>query len=400
MVPLQSAAPPALGPPLVMFVLACLFAVVAGGTASAVVSRLSNPVAKFRYLYLGLIGPLGLFTYALLAVLEFGAAVRGAVLGPIDGTVGGLAMAGAELATTLAAGVVVLAAYAPTVRGVRSVRDIEVTTGRAVVRMARFVFGIAALFALVLTPFRLGIDAGASPAAIALGISVFAVALLAASPWVLEAVQSTHRPTEAEAERIAALCERAGVSTDLADGTRLLESSDEQTAGASVRGLGPTRRLFVTTTFLEAFDDETAAALLAVQAGRVEVRAMLRRIGAVVAAMVPLLAAFGGGDGPDGLLVAVAGGHCSRGSGSPGAGSGVPTITRPSGSGRTRSPTRSSGTRTSTTWSRPDGDSRTRCRSTSRSAIGSTASATDRPTAPRRIARRHTWGHTCRSGDI
>lgn len=58
----------------------------------------------------------------------------------------------------------------------------------------------------------------------------------------------------------------------------------------------PTRRLFVSTTFLDAFDDGTAAALLAVQAGRVQVRRLPGVVGllflAVLCAVLPVGAAW------------------------------------------------------------------------------------------------------------
>jgi STE24 endopeptidase len=249
--------------------------------------------------------PLGVLAYGLLSILEMGAAVRVALVGGSTG-IGALDVFFAEFLTVAAASAVALAAYAPTIRGVRTVRDIDLGTGRAVARMARWLLGASAAFALALAPFRLGVGAGASGVAVTVGLVALVVGVLAVSPWVVSALRSTRDPTGDDAARIDDLCERAGVGSDLVRGVRVLDTDDEETANAFVRGIGPTRRLFVTSTFLDALDDGTAAALLAVQVGRVRSRALPRRTAAVVAAAVPLIAAFSGAGGPTGPLVAVA----------------------------------------------------------------------------------------------
>ncbi|WP_348613583.1 M48 family metalloprotease [Halobaculum rarum] len=305
MVPLQSSPAPDLGPPLAFWLLLCLLALVGGAVGSAVARRLSNPVGKYRMLYVGAVLPLGVLAYGLLSILDLGAAVRATLVGAATG-VAAVDVFLAEFLTMAAAGTVALVGYAPTVRGVRAVRDIDLGTGRAVARMARWLLGASVVFALAFTPFRLGIGSGTSTAAVGVGVVTLVVVVLAASPWAIAALRSTDRPAGDDAARIARLRERVGLGAGLVRDVRVLDTDDEGTANAFVRGLGPTRRLFVTSTFLDAFDDADAAALLGVQAGRVRSRALGRRLGSVVAAAVPLLAAFGAG-GPTGPLVAVAG---------------------------------------------------------------------------------------------
>ncbi|MFC6786791.1 M48 family metalloprotease [Halobaculum halobium] len=308
MVPIQSGAAssaPELAPPLAFWLLLCLLALVGGAVGSAVARRLSNPVRKYRLLYVGAVLPFGLFAYGLLSILDLGAAVRAALVGTATGTAA-VDVFFAELLTMTAAGVVSLVAYAPTIRGVRVVRDIDLGTGRAVLQMARWLLGVSVAFALAFTPFRVGVDSGVSTVVIAVGVVTLVVGVLAASPWLVAALRSTERPVGDDVARIDRLRERAELRDDLIRGVRVLDTDEEETANAFVRGLGPTRRLFVTSTFLDAFDDETAAALLGVQAGRVRSRALARRMGAVVAAAVPLLVAFGA-EAPTAPLVAVAG---------------------------------------------------------------------------------------------
>ena len=307
MVPLQSVAAsstPDLGPPLAFWILLCLLALVVGAVGSAVARRLSNPVRKYRLLYVGFVLPFGLLSYGILSILDLGAAVRATLVGTATG-VAAVDVFVAEGLTMTAAGAVSLVAYAPTVRGVRAARGIDLGTGRAVARMARWLLGVSAVFALAFTPFRVGVGSGTSMIAVAGGFVALVGGVLAASPWVVATLRSTARPAGDDAARIDRLRGRVGLGDDLVGGVRVLDTDDEETASAFIRGVGPTRRLFVTSTFLDALDDGTGTALLGVQAGRVRSRALARRLGAVGAAAVPLLAAFGAG-APTGPLVAVA----------------------------------------------------------------------------------------------
>ncbi|WP_251341804.1 peptidase [Haloplanus halophilus] len=293
---LQSTAP-SLAPPVAMLVVFALLGAVVGAVGSAVARRLSNPVAKYRVLYAGVLLPFALLAYGVLALLGFGGAVAATALGGTDGVAATLL---ADFVGLLGAGLVGLAAYAPTVRGVRAVRDIDLSTGRALARMARYVVGLSAVVAVVIAPLRL--TGTASPLGLA-GVFVLVVAAtLVGSPWIVAAVRSTATPTGATRERVDALRERAGL--DVRD-VRVLDTDDEETATVHVRGPPGYRRLFVTTTFLDRFDDDTAAALLAVEAGRIEAHVLPARAGSVVAAAVPLVASVAG-RGPRWVLLGAA----------------------------------------------------------------------------------------------
>jgi len=284
MVPLQSTAP-SLGPPTVFLVLLIFAGAGFGAVGSAVARRLSNPVSKYRLLYLGALVPFALLSYGLLALLEFGGAVAAATVGTAD-PLGSLV---ADVTGLLGAGVVWLAAYAPTIRGVRAVRGIDLSTATAVVRMARYVVGVSVAVAVVMLPLRLG--PGVSPLGLAGALAVLILVGVGASPWIVAAFRSTTPPSESEHDRLTTLRTRAGL--DVRD-TRVLDTDDEETAAVYVRGPPGYRRLFVTSTFLDRFDDGTAAALLAVQAGRVRAHLLARRAGAAVLAAAPLVAAVAG----------------------------------------------------------------------------------------------------------
>ncbi|WP_251329101.1 peptidase [Haloplanus pelagicus] len=288
---------PALAPPLAILAVLVVLGVVVGAAGSAVARRLSNPVGKYRLLYVGVLLPFALLAYGVLALLSLGDAVAAAVLG---GTEGVAAAVLADFAGLLGGGLVGLAAYAPTIRGVRAARGIDLSTGWALARMGRYVVGVSAVVALALGPLHL--TNIASPLGLA-GVLVLAVAVLfGGAPWIVAAVRSTTTPTGATRDRLDALRERAGL--DVRD-TLVLDTGDEETATVHVRGPPGYRRLFVTSTFLDRFDDGTAAALLAVQAGRIEGRVDLLRGVSVVAAAVPLVASVAG-RGPRWVLLGAA----------------------------------------------------------------------------------------------
>ncbi|KAA9400091.1 peptidase [Haloarcula sp. CBA1130] len=257
------------------------FAVVGAGigaVGSAVAQRLSNPVARYRQLFLGIVLPFTLLSYVIFLVVGLGHLIAGGQTGVVSAVL-------ATFAELLAAGIVGLAAYAPTVPGIRSVRDIELSTGQAVVRMGRYVLGITALVTVVVVP----LETGLSPPALLALVAVFAVTVQAVSPWVIPLIRSVDRPDEATAETLARLQERAGLTVR---DVRVFDTEQERTANVTVRGVPGYRRLFVTSTFLDVFDDETATALLAVQAGRQNARVLTRVMGGLLIAVVPLFVAL------------------------------------------------------------------------------------------------------------
>ena len=84
------------------------------------------------------------------------------------------------------------------------------------------------------------------------------------APWLVAALRSTTTPGAATWERIERLRDRAGLDVR---GALVLDTDDEETAAVYVRGPPGYRRLFVTTTFLDRFDDGVVTALLAAEAG-------------------------------------------------------------------------------------------------------------------------------------
>ncbi|WP_394343390.1 peptidase [Haloarcula sp. Atlit-7R] len=270
--------PIAVGTAVVLAVILAIAGLALGALGSAVVQRLSNPVARYRQLYLGVLLPFALLSYVLFRLLGFGYAV----VGGGGGTVGTLLAMFAEL---LVAGGIGLAAYAPTVRGVRRVRDINLSTGRALVRMGRYVFGLSVFVTVVIAP----LETGLSPVVLLAVVAALIVAVQAAAPWIIPIVRTARTPDESTEATLNRLGERTGLTVrDI----RILDTDREGTANATVRGVPGYRRLFVTSTFLDALDDETATALLAVQAGRQQARVLARVVGGLLLALVPLFVAL------------------------------------------------------------------------------------------------------------
>lgn len=264
--------------------------VVLGGVGSAVAQRLSNPVGRYRQLYLGVVLPFALLSYSVFRRLGLGTVV----VGGQSGMLGTLAATFAEL---LAGGAVGLAVYLPTIPGIRSVRDIELSIGRAFVRMARYVLALSALVTVVTAP----LETSQSPVVLLAVVVVLIVAFQAAAPWVISVMRSTRVPDEATMHRVADLRQRTGLTVR---DVRVLDTDKEGTANATVRGVPGYRRLFVTSTFLETFDNETATALLGVQAGRQAAQVLARTIAGVLLALVPLFVSLAGA-GPLWPLVGV-----------------------------------------------------------------------------------------------
>ena len=293
MVSLQAPSPQ-LGPGLAALFGFLLLGVIVGAVGNAIVRRLSNPVGKYRLLYAVVLFPVTLLTYGVLALLGFGPALVGS-------TLGGPAVLNAvltNLAEFLAAGLVWIAAYAPTVRGVRDVRDIELSTRTALGKMARYVIVLSGFVAVILAPIKV-VSFGDSPLVLMVGLGLVVVVILYISPWIVPLIRETREPTGESAERLATLRTHAGL--DVRD-VLVLDTEDEETANTLVRGPRKYRRLFVTSTFLEAFNDERVAALLAIETGRLRSHVFEIRVSTVVAAGVTLVAAVTG-VGPRWLLL-------------------------------------------------------------------------------------------------
>ena len=207
-------------------------------------------------MYAAVLFPYTLLAYGVFALTGSGAAfltVLPAAPDPVTQTL-------ANFVTFLAAGCVWLVSYLPTVRGIR---DINLTTSTSVRKMTRYIVGLSAVLTVVLVPLQV-VPIESSPLALAIGVAALLLGMLYAAPWLIAILRSTSIPTGATADRVESLCDRAGLSVR---DVQILDTENEERADSLVRGPPNYRRLFLTSTFLNAFDDETATALLAIEAG-------------------------------------------------------------------------------------------------------------------------------------
>lgn len=268
---------------LQLLALFMLGAALLGTVSNSIVRRLSNPVGKFRLLYGLVFLPVSLVAYAGLASLGFGESV---VVALVASTAGFVSSVLGNVVDLLGGGLVWLAAYAPTVRGLSAVRGIELSTKRALGLMGRYVIGLSVILGLLLAPLRAA-PTHSTPQIAGIGVVVLGGLFLFGSPWLLPLVRSTNPPTPMANDRLDRLNQQAGLS---AHDVQVIDTDDEETATAFVRGPPGFRRLFVTSTFLDQFDDETATSLLAIRAGRQRSHVLLTRVGMVVVTGLLLVA--------------------------------------------------------------------------------------------------------------
>ncbi|PHQ38926.1 peptidase, partial [Halorubrum persicum] len=239
--------PPSISAAVAAFVGLALIGGLIGIVGTVVVRRLRNPVGKYRLLYGVVLFPYVLLSYAVLALTGSGAAFLTAL--PASPEL--LDEVLSQFATFLAAGCIWLVSYLPTVRGVRDVRDVELATGPAISKMARYVVGLSAVLTVVLTPLQV-FSLASSPLVFVLALVILILGVLYASPWLIPVLRSTSTPIGERADRVEQLCSQAGFNVrDI----RILETENEETASTVVRGPPNYRRLFVTSTFLDVFDD-------------------------------------------------------------------------------------------------------------------------------------------------
>lgn len=143
---------------------------------------------------------------------------------------------------------------------------------------------------MVLVPLQ-AVSIESSPLRLAVGLAALVLGMLYASPWLVSVLRSTSTPTGDAAERVERLCDRAGLNVR---DVRILDTENEETADSPVRGPPNYGRLFVTSTFLDAFDDETATALLAIKAGHLRAHVFEVRVGTVLVAGTALVASVTG----------------------------------------------------------------------------------------------------------
>ena len=274
--------PPSVSAAIAALVGLALVGSLLGAIGSAVVRRLGNPVGKYRLLYGAVLFPYTLLAYAVFALTGFGAAVLTTLPAAPDLVTGILA----DFVTFLAAGCVWIVSYLPTVRGIRDVRDVDLATSTSIWKMTRYVIGVSALLTVVLVPLQVG-SIESSPLALAVGLVALVLGMLYAAPWLISILRSTSTPTGDTADRVERLRHRAGLTVR---DVRILDTENEETAETLVRGPPNYRRLFVTSTFLDVFDDEAASALLAIEAGKLRAHVFEVRVGTVLVAGIALIA--------------------------------------------------------------------------------------------------------------
>jgi len=137
-----------LGSAFFTFLILALSTGLIGAVGGAVVRRFEDPAGKYRFLYALVLLPATLGAYAFLTLAGLGPAA--AAWFALEGF---LADAFANFVEFLAAGLVWLTAYAPTVPSMREAHDLDPSASDLLRRMARYVLGVSAVLAVVLTPF-------------------------------------------------------------------------------------------------------------------------------------------------------------------------------------------------------------------------------------------------------
>jgi len=146
--PLPLQASSGFGSAFFTFLILALFAGLIGAIGGAVVRRFEEPAGKYRVLYVAVLLPAALGAYAFLTLGGLGpAAAAWFGLGP-----GFVADGFANFVEFLAAGLVWLTGYAPTVPNMRDDRNIDRPASRVVGRVARYVLAGSAILAVVVTP--------------------------------------------------------------------------------------------------------------------------------------------------------------------------------------------------------------------------------------------------------
>ena len=138
-----------LGSAFFTFLVLALSAGLIGAIGGAVLRRFEEPAGKFRLLYVFVLLPAALGAYAFLTLAGLGPAA--AEWFALES--GFVADAFANFVEFLAAGLVWLTAYAPTIPNMRDARDIDRPALRVLRQMARYVLAASAILAVVVTPF-------------------------------------------------------------------------------------------------------------------------------------------------------------------------------------------------------------------------------------------------------
>lgn len=145
--PLQASSE--LGSALFTVLVLALSAGLIGAIGGALIRRFEEPVGKYRVLYVAVLLPAAVGAYAFLTLAALGPSTAAwFALGS-----GFAADAFANFVEFLAAGVVWLTAYAPTIPNMRDDRELDRSATGVLKRMARYVLVASAVLAVVVTPF-------------------------------------------------------------------------------------------------------------------------------------------------------------------------------------------------------------------------------------------------------
>lgn len=183
-----------------------------------------------------------------------------------------------------------IAGYLGLFPAIKTLRDVEMTWGRATVVLGRFVAVIVGIFGALLLGVTTVVAALPSGIGLIVGIVGMVVALIASDPYTVRLSQATRAPTSSETDRLERLL--ADLETDVV-GIRVLKDEDANQHRALLRGFPGRRHLLVSDRLLESAADDRLRAILAVRAGqarmfRLEAHLFLG-VGAAVATVSPLL---------------------------------------------------------------------------------------------------------------
>ncbi|WP_224270468.1 hypothetical protein [Haloprofundus salinisoli] len=238
---------------IAVFVIVVLFlsgcAAIGFWLVGAVAKRLPNPLGALGVVtYVGLI-PTGLISTFVLLVTDFPAAVSTAALGTTSGLAATLLI---RLTAAFGAVVVVTTGSLGLVPAVRDVRDVEMGFRDAGRRMGRYATFVTVFAVVLFTLLNTLVANSISPLTVVVGIVVSAFGLWVVSPFLELVSKDMRPPTETERERLESLCIDANLDVD---SFRVYDDGDARVAARYVRGSTFHRRLVVTQTFFDAFDE-------------------------------------------------------------------------------------------------------------------------------------------------
>ncbi|MFC4450836.1 hypothetical protein [Halorussus aquaticus] len=160
----------------------------------------------------------------------------------------------------------VVAGYLGAFPSVREIRGLDVSAASAAGSVAKFLgLGFALVVVAVGTLNLLPAEAVSAVLPVLGFLTLVAVVLSALQPRILGLLNDRREPTDEERDRIARLCETAGVSPHRVG---VLELDPNSVATVVFAGFPGRRHLLVTDDLLADLDDDAAAAVVASKAGR------------------------------------------------------------------------------------------------------------------------------------